>query len=117
MIELDDKAELVMRRFGGRCLSGKDLAAIRSSVLDITQEELAAEWGISRTLVSRMESTPKPDERTCDQYRGLLMRAFFFKNFEKGGGDDDSLATRDRSGDQSVPGRQPAGEDAAQCAA
>ncbi|MBN3729371.1 XRE family transcriptional regulator [Burkholderia sp. Tr-20390] len=116
MIELDCKAELVLRRFGGDCLTGKDLAAIRSSVLDITQEQLAIEWGISRTLVSRMESTPNPDQRTCDQYRGLLMRAFFFKNFAKGG-DHDSLATRSRDGDQSLSGRQPAGEDAAQYAA
>ncbi|MEX3555112.1 MAG: XRE family transcriptional regulator [Burkholderia gladioli] len=116
MIELDDKAELVLRRFGGACLTGKDLAAIRSSVLDITQEQLAIAWGISRTLVSRMESATNPDKRTCDQYRGLLMRAFFFKNFANGD-DHDSHAARDRDGDQSVPGRQSAGEDAAECAA
>lgn len=75
--ELSDKAEAVLRRFGGVAFSGRELTEIRSLV-GMTQSDLAVEWGISRTMVSRMESVVSPTTKVCDQYRGLLMRKFFF---------------------------------------
>ncbi len=78
MSDVRHDAEVVMRRFKDRRLTGKDLQTIRSSVVDITQEELSKEWGISRTLVSRIEGSDEPDQRLCDQYLGLMMRRFFF---------------------------------------
>lgn len=77
--ELSDKAEAVLRRFGGVTFSGRELTEIRSLV-GMTQSDLASEWGISRTMVSRMESGASPSAKVSDQYRGLLMRKFFFED-------------------------------------
>lgn len=78
MSELSNEAEIVIRRFSDRKLAGADLKLIRDSVVRLTQEELSREWGISRTLISRIESSPEPDQRQCDQYLGLMARRFFF---------------------------------------
>jgi hypothetical protein len=76
----EEGAEVIMRRFGSKELSGHDLGAIRNDVLRLTQAELANEWGFSRTYVARIESEDKPSQRVADMYRGLLMRRFFFCN-------------------------------------
>ncbi len=101
MRDVDSNAEVVLRRFGAEQLSGRDLTMIRTAVLDITQDELARQWGVSRTLVSRWESGDEPDQRVCDGYRGLLMRKIFFKNF-KPTHVNDSFPAEDRCGEQSL---------------
>ncbi|WP_199031645.1 hypothetical protein [Ralstonia sp. ASV6] len=78
MSEMTPEAEIVIRRFKDRKLAGSDLQLIRTDVVRLTQEQLSEEWGISRTLISRIESSPEPDQRQCDQYLGLLTRRFFF---------------------------------------
>jgi len=72
--------EVAMRHFGDDPLSGEDLEKIRSSVLGYSQEQLGAEWGISRNQISRIEKKPAPDTKTCDAYRGLLLRHFMTKS-------------------------------------
>lgn len=71
--------EVILRQFGGRQLSGQDLSTIRNDVARMTQEELADAWGLSRTLLSRIENEDAPSMRSVDMYLGLLMRRFFFK--------------------------------------
>jgi DNA-binding CsgD family transcriptional regulator len=71
--------EVAMRRFGDDPLTGVDLEIIRSSVLGYSQEQLGAEWGISRNQISRIEKKVEPDAKTSDAYRGLLLRHFMTK--------------------------------------
>lgn len=74
----EEGTEVIMRRFGDRPLTGRDLSTIRNDVVRMTQAELADEWGMSRTFVSRVENQDKPERRVTDMYLGLLMRRFFF---------------------------------------
>lgn len=67
---------VVMRRFGEGLLSGSDLEQIRTALLDLTQEQLGNIWGMSRRQISHMENKKQPDAKTCDAYRGLMVRHF-----------------------------------------
>ncbi|MCA8197362.1 MULTISPECIES: helix-turn-helix domain-containing protein [Burkholderia] len=77
----EESVEVILNRFGRTELTGNDLFAIRNDVLRLTQDQLAKEWDISRTYVSRIENSDKPSRREADMYRGLLMRRYFFRNF------------------------------------
>jgi hypothetical protein len=99
---------VILRRFGTSDLVGSDLATIRDKVLGITQQELADVWGISRTLVSRWESSLETDRRVSDQYLGLLLRKYFFNQFEPGH-DNDTQARAGDNGDRALFAGEPAG--------
>ena len=78
MADMTDNPDFVvsLRRFGKRQLTGPDLCQIRTALLGISQEKLAASWGISRNEISRIEKLEQPELKTCDAYRGLLLLYF-----------------------------------------
>jgi len=79
-MSVSDNAVVVLRRFGGRDLSGADLETIRQDVLGLTQEDVASQWNYSRTYISRMESAALTNQRIQDLYLGLLFRHFLYRN-------------------------------------
>lgn len=74
-LALDPNYEIILRRFG-EPMTGSDLEEIRRGLFGLSQEELGSKWGVSRTQILRMEKRLMVDAKTCDAYRGLMLRHF-----------------------------------------
>lgn len=80
LVAANKNVSVALRRFATNPLTGDDLSEIRTSVLGMTQTELAEMWGMSRTQVSRLELRETPDQKTCDAYLGLMIRSLVVDN-------------------------------------